>query len=47
MSHQATTLLFSVGLLRKQQAGVRLFRDYEEITRRLAQAIITKATSSE
>lgn len=40
MSASATTLMFAVGLLRKQQAGVRLFRDYDAVVRRLASEII-------
>lgn len=42
MSARATTLLFAIGVLRMQQAGTRLFRDYEPEVRRIAAELIGK-----
>lgn len=40
MSATATTLMFAIGLLRKEQNGVLLCRDYEPVVRELVARII-------
>ncbi len=41
MSRKAVTATFAFGLYRKQQSGVFLFRDYEEVARRLAAELLS------
>lgn len=41
MSATATTLMFAIGLLQKQQRGVFLFGDYDLKCREIAEKLLT------
>lgn len=41
MSAKTTTALFAFMMYRRQQSGVMLFRDYDEVARRLAAELLT------